>query len=270
MNVESELDRLYALEPGAFVAERDRLARELRDAGLREESEQVKRLRRPTVSAATINQLTRQERREVDLLLDAGHRLREAQQRLLAGEEPGSLDEARRTEREALRNLRRAAARILDEAGRRNETTLNRIVETLQAAAVSTEGRELLARGRLTADIEATGFDLVAPLAEGAAPGRRRTSRKRATPKKPAAPRRESRSAERIKEARAQLREARARSTAAEKSLHAAERETDKARRELAEAERRADKARAAAREARLTLESAERKLREAEGKRRA
>jgi len=270
INVESELDRLYALEPGAFVAERDRLARELRDAGLREESEQVKGLRKPTVSAATINQLTRQERREVDLLLDAGHRLREAQQRLLAGEEPGSLDEPRRTEREALGNLRRAAARILDEAGRKSDATLNRIVETLQAAAVSTEGRELLARGRLTADLEATGFDLLAPLAEGAAPSRRRTSRKQATPKKPAAPRRKSRSAERVKEAREQLREARARSTAAEKALRSAERETNKARRELAQVEQRADKARAAAREARLAVESAERKLREAEGKRRA
>src|SRR5207302_7114663 len=121
----------------------------------------------PSLSAATINQLTRHERRDVDLLLDAGHRLREAQQRLLAGEDPGSLDEARRTEREALRSLRRAAARILHEAGRDSRNTLNRIMGTLEAAAVSSEGRELLALGRLTTDLEAQGFELLAPLAEG-------------------------------------------------------------------------------------------------------
>src|SRR6266487_4212045 len=154
-SLESELDRLYALEPGEFVPERDRLARELRDNGRREESEQVKSLRKPTVSAATINQLSRRERREVDLLLDAGHRLREAQQRLLAGEDPGSLDDARRIEREALGKLRRAAQRILAESGRESSTTLDRIMATLQAAAVSDEGRELLALGRLSGDLEA-------------------------------------------------------------------------------------------------------------------
>src|SRR6266516_6609230 len=135
-DLESELDRLYALDPGEFVAERESLARELRDAGSREEAAQVKSLRKPTVPAAAINQLARRERRDVDLLLDAGHRLREAQQRLLAGEDPGSLDEARRTEREALQSLRRAAARILDEAGRESQSTLNRIMGTLEAAAV--------------------------------------------------------------------------------------------------------------------------------------
>src|SRR5439155_9793396 len=123
--------------------------------------------------AATINQLTRHERREVDLLLDAGHRLREAQQQLLAGEDPGSLDEARRIEREALGKLRRAAQASLTEPGRASSTTLDRIMATLQAAAVSDEGRELLALGRLSGDLEASGFDLLAPMA-ASAPRRKR------------------------------------------------------------------------------------------------
>jgi hypothetical protein len=268
MDLESELDRLYGLEPAAFVSERDRLVRALRDADRREDAEKVKALRKPTLAAATINQLARDERRQVDLLLDAGHRLREAQQRLLAGEDPGSFDEASRTEREALSNLRRAAARILAGAGRGSDATLNQIMGTLRAAAVSDEGREQLARGRVTTDLEAAGFNLLAPLAEGTKPSRR-PSRKRPAPKKAPAPRRES-SAEAVKGARDRLREARTRVTAAEKTLRAAERETDKARRELGEAEQRADKARTAAQEARLAVESAERKLREAEGKRRA
>src|SRR5947199_10325820 len=112
-NLESEIDRLYALDPGEFVAERDRVARELRDAGQREEAAQVKSLRKPTVSAAAINQLARRERRGVDLLLEAGHHLREAQQRPLAGEDPARLDEARRIERGAMGRLRRGAKGIL-------------------------------------------------------------------------------------------------------------------------------------------------------------
>ncbi len=226
-SLESELDRLYALEPGEFVPERDRLARELRDAGRREESEQVKSLRKPTVSAATINQLSRRERREVDLLLDAGHRLREAQQRLLAGEDPGSLHDARRIEREALGKLRRAAQRILAESGRESSTTLDRVMATLQAAAVSDEGRELLALGRLSGDLEAAGFDLLAPLTSGA------PKRKRAAPKKkPAAPPKPRLDRKRLEAARAQLREA-------QQSLRAAEREAERARREVERAEKK-------------------------------
>ena len=207
------------------------MARQLREAGLRAEAEKVKALRKPSLSAATINQLARQERRQVDLLLDAGHRLREAQQRLLAGEDPGSLDEARRTDREALTNLRRAAARILDEAGRSSETTLSRITGTLQAAAISDEGRELLARGRLTGDLEATGFDLLAPLAGGT------RKRKRAAPKKPA-PRKPQAERKRLEQARGRLREAQAAAKAAETKLRAAERDAAKARGDLEQAEK--------------------------------
>jgi len=221
-NLESEIDRLYALDPGEFVAERDRVARELRDAGQREEAEQVKSLRKPTVSAATINQLARRERREVDLLLDAGHRLREAQQKLLAGEDPGSLDEARRIEREALVKLRRASQAILAESGRESSTTLDRIMTTLQAAAVSDEGRELLALGRLTGDLEATGFDLLAPMAKGA------PKRKRPAPRPKPKPKPDRR---RIEQARAKVREA-------ERHLRAAERDAEKARSELERAEK--------------------------------
>ena len=88
-NLEAEIDHLYALDPAAFTAARDGLARELREAGKREEAAQVKQLRKPTLPAWTINQLARQERRAVDLLLDAGHRLLDAQQGLVSGEAVG-------------------------------------------------------------------------------------------------------------------------------------------------------------------------------------
>jgi hypothetical protein len=270
-DLQEELDRLYTLEPASFVAERERLARDLRKAGQREEAGQVKGLRKPTLSAWTINQLARRERREVDLLLDAGHRLREAQQGLLAGEDRKDLDEARHTQREALASLRQAARNILVEAGHRSEATLDRMMGTLQAAAVSSEGRELLARGRLTADLEATGFELLGPLAEGALPKqepvrRRRPVRKRADPQA-SLESRHQKDRKRLEEARVQLREARTSAKAADKKLRAAERDASKARRELALAEERVHKRRVAAVGRQAAAEQAEKQLRDAERK---
>ena len=242
--LDEELDSLYASAPEGFIAERDRLARELREAGRREEAEHVKGLRKPTVSAWTINQLARQERREVDLLLDAGHRLREAQQRLVAGEDPGRIDEARRTERDALARLHAAARRILADAGRGSESTLAKIIATLQTAAVSDEGRELLARGRLTNELEATGFELLAP------PSAPRQARRRAAPRKP--------DRKRVEAARRRVRDAQA-------NLSAAEKDVEKAQSELARAEELLQKKKDAVAEARKAVAEAEKALRSAE-----
>jgi hypothetical protein len=280
-NLEQELDRLYTLEPAGFVAERERLARGLRKSGQREQADQVKRLRKPTLSAWTINQLARQERRDVDLLLDAGHRLREAQRGLLAGEDRKSLDEARRTQRDALASLRQAARDILVDAGHQSDATLDRIMGTLQAAAVSSEGRELLARGRLAGDLETTGFELLVPLAEGVPPKQepakqRPSERKRAAPRKPMARPRGTDSAQerqrqedrkRVEDARRDLREARATSKTAEKDLRDAERDASKARRELAQVEGRVRKAEAAAGKSQTAVEQAKKQLRDAERK---
>jgi hypothetical protein len=223
----------------------------------------VKSLRKPTVSAWAINQLARRERRDVDLLLDAGHRLREAQQGVLAGKDRTTLDEARETEREALSSLRDAAGSILAEGGSGGDPALNRVMQTLQASAVSAEGRELLARGRFTGDLEATGFELLAPLTEGK---RKRAAAPKKTPARPQAPPR-SQQRERLEAARGRLREARASARAAEQQLREAEREVGKARRELTKAETLVEKKEAAAADAQRAVAQAEQELRKAEKK---
>ena len=64
------------------------------------------------------------------------------------------------------------AKAVLKGAGRAaTQGTLDRIAATLRAAAVSDEGRELLESGRLTTDLESSGFDLVAA-SEAAGPQR--------------------------------------------------------------------------------------------------
>jgi hypothetical protein len=264
-SLDDQLDRLYALDPGEFVVERDRLVKELRAADRREEASEVGDLRKPSVSAWAINQLARQDRRDVDLLLDAGHRLRDAQQRLMKGEAPEGLDEARRIQREALQNLSKAARGILAGAGRESDVTLARIASTLQAAAIEEEGRELLARGRLTRDLDAPGFDLLAPMAGGATP-RKRAAKPKSTPAKSTATDRE-REKQQLEEARSNVREARAALREAEKELRAAEQAATRARRELDAAEAQVEKREAAIEAARQAVEEAEGALREAQGK---
>jgi len=127
-----------------------------------------------------------------------------------------------KTKVEVIRPLSKAAQAILAESGRESSTTLDRIMTTLQAAAVSDEGRELLALGRLTGDLEATGFDLLAPMAKGA------PKRKRPAPRPKPKPKPDRR---RIEQARAKVREA-------ERHLRAAERGAEKARSELERAEK--------------------------------
>jgi hypothetical protein len=244
-DLEAELDHLYAVVPGEFVSERDRLARELRTTGDQEEAVRVKALRKPSVSVWTVNQLARRERRQVDLLLDAGHRLREAQS------EPKSMEAARRKQRQAMDALGVAARAILAEQGRPSEATVKRVMETLQAAAVSAEGRELLARGRLTGDLEPAGFELLAPV-------------KPASRKAPTG--RSARSTKRVEEARRRLREARMLAKAAEKNVRAAEQEAATARGALARSEEGLRRAEAEAAKALAAVERAEKQLRQAQG----
>ncbi len=64
---------------------RARLAKAHQKGGPANEAEQVKELRKPSVSVWTVNQLARRHRKDIDLLLDAGHRLAAAQRALLTG-----------------------------------------------------------------------------------------------------------------------------------------------------------------------------------------
>jgi hypothetical protein len=157
VDLEAELDHLYGVELVEFVTERTRLAGALRKEGRRAEAERVKELRKPSLSVWAVNQLARTRRKEVDLLLDAGHRLAVAQRALLDGGDREAFEQASKAEREALTRLSQAARGILADRG--STQTLERVTTTLRAAAVSDAARPELARGRLTSDIDLAGFD---------------------------------------------------------------------------------------------------------------
>jgi hypothetical protein len=250
-NVEQAMDELYGAELDDFVAERARLAKDLRDSGDREGAETVSKLRKPSVAAWALNQLARRNRREVDLLLDAGHRLREAQAGALAGADREAFDQARKAERDALSRLTHEAEKLLGERGSASAATLNQIGESLQAAAISENGRETLARGRFVQPMGAQGFEVVGELAGAAATPPRRPDRRAAA-------------REEQKRAKQALREAKEQLRVAEHDARDAEREAERLTREAEQAQRTAGEARAEADGAARRVAEAEQRLADA------
>jgi hypothetical protein len=218
VDVEQALDELYAAAPEEFVAERSRLAKLLKAEGEGADAARLAKTRKPSLAAWALNRLVRERRRDVDLLLDSGHRLRAAQAGVLQGAERDAFTQARRTEREAVDRLTREAEKLLRERAndRASDGVLAQVAASLRAAAVSEEGRQLLARGQFTQALTGgQGFELLGELAGEAPPPRQRT----AAAKKKAEAKRRAREA--LSEAKATLQQA-------EREARAARREADR------------------------------------------
>lgn len=154
---DAEIDALYALPLDEFTAARNALAKKLG-------SEQVRTLAKPSVPAWAVNQLARRERKQLGALLKAGETL---QKQVLGGKAgAAALREAQQHERHLVQQLVQLAERILRDAGRAaTGATVERISETLIAGAQTAEGREALRAGRLTEELEPSGFEALAGLA---------------------------------------------------------------------------------------------------------
>ena len=161
--LEREIDRLYALPLDEFTARRNELVKRLKKDGQEDAAEEVTALVKPSVPAWTINQLARRQKKEVQALLATGTRLRKAQERALAGGGADALQAAQAEERESVRDLTRRAAAILEEAGRpATRTVLERVRATLGAAVLTDPERAALKAGRLTTEVQVSGFDALA------------------------------------------------------------------------------------------------------------
>lgn len=168
-NLEQELDGLFSLPLEEFTKARNDLVGRLKKAHQDDAAAAVKALKKPSVVAWVANQLAREEPQQVTALLEAGAQLRDAQQRVLGGNARSTeVTDAATVERETLRALLTSARALLGE--RANPSLLDRLGQTLRAAAVSDDARPLLERGRLTEELQAVGFG---PL-EAVKPARRR------------------------------------------------------------------------------------------------
>jgi hypothetical protein len=246
MNLDEAADQLYSASLDDFVSERARLVKELRAAGKPEDAATLAASRKPTVPAWVLNQLARRNRRDVDLLLDAGHRLREAQASALGGQDREAFERAQKTQSDVLRHLRKEAERLLkEERGGATASVLNQVEEALRAAAVSEAGREALAGGRFVEPPRAEGFAVVSELAGGISP--------RALPIRRADAARDAR-----REATVRLKEARARLREDERAALQAQREADRVSLDAERARNEAQTARARADAAAREVEDAE------------
>jgi hypothetical protein len=243
-DLEEELDRLYGLPLDEFTAGRNDLARRLKRANQSEAAERVQALKKPSVPVWTANQLARRHSKEVDALVQAGLRLRQAQEQALsdeAGRE--AVRGATAAEREAARTLTRLAQQLLEEEGRpTTRAVVDRIGGLFRSAAITPAAGEALRAGRLTEEVEAGGFVALAGLELPKSRTRRQAQ---------AAPRVDRRREQRL----GRLRE---RHEELEQKAGEAEREAEQAERAAAKARAAAGKARAAADRALAELEAAQ------------
>jgi hypothetical protein len=164
--LDRELEDLFARPLAEFTQARNELARRLRKAGQEEAAARVQGLKKPSVPVWAVNQLARKYPDDVRELVDAGARLRKAQQAAFRGGGTDAVREATVAERSAARMLTRLAHEVIAGEGRpATRAVTERIGSLLRSAAIDPEAAQLLAAGRLTEEVESTGFGAVAGIA---------------------------------------------------------------------------------------------------------
>ena len=246
--LDSRIDDLYKLPPGAFVAARNALAKTL--AG--DDAARVKRLEKPTAVPWAVNQVYWHARPVFDRLRAAGEKLRRAQVATLGGGARPDLAALGDAHRQAVARAVQEGARLARDAS----VSLNAdaLARTFEALSLAKEPPT--PPGRLTQPLQPAGFEALAgvtPRETAPAPAQPHRAAD-GTIERDAAPtpggwprRRPSRSA--AEEARARGRRRRGRARAAEADLArataaeaTAKEAWDAARRAREEAERRASR----------------------------
>jgi hypothetical protein len=247
---------LYGLPLERFVPERSALAKALRASGQRDEAARVAKLRKPSVAAWAVNQLVRTQGNSVRELFEAGDELQRAHADLLGGGgNPDGLRKAADRERAAVQELTSTARGLLSSEGHElSATMLERVGDTLHAAALEPAARAQVADGCLERELQHVGL--------GAAPSAPTRSTTRAKPPK----REERKRDERVKAARQAAADARRAAEGASRALRSAEDRRDRAAAALADAEAYLSEARRTAEEAASLRERSERALSELSG----
>jgi hypothetical protein len=277
--LQEALDELYRAPLDEFVEKRNGLVRRLRVEGDKDLAEAVRGLAKPSVAAWAVNQLAFTQPDEISALMEAGDRLRRVQEWLLRREaDPHDLRAAVEGERAAVGRLTGAARELLEATGRRaGPAVLERVAETLHAAAGDDEVRDMVVRGRLVEDRAAIGIGGLSALSIGPRPtpsrehsvaAERTRSAEAEAERRAAEIRRELEQAEAASRAATarrnatdrELERARTAAVAAEAALADAEAALDLARGQLADAERNATAARTEAATAESQVEDLRRR----------
>ncbi len=149
MAYDEALQELYQAPLSQFVAERKRLAGDLKSSGDAAGAKRLLERKRPTVSAWVVNPRDGHAR-------DAFAQMRATAEQLRKGHLKASADH-----RDAIAKLRKRAATLLEDAGHAaTEATLRRVTTTL-AALAATGSWEPDLPGTLAADLDPPGFEAV-------------------------------------------------------------------------------------------------------------
>jgi hypothetical protein len=160
-NIDEAVDRLYALPPDQFIASRDAASTAVKAAGEAKLAAEIKRLRKPTVSAWAVNLLSRRAGDTLRALIELGPRLAKAQ-RLGRRDELRSLGEARHGYVTA---LIAAAGAALAEHGQTISSAIALDVEsTLAGALAEPDVAEAVLAGRLDRPVHYAGLGPVPSL----------------------------------------------------------------------------------------------------------
>lgn len=251
-----EPDELYGLPLERFVPERDTLARALRAERRRDDAARVAALRKPSVAAWAVNQLVRTQRPAVAELLAAGDAVRAAQAELIAGRgDPRALRAAGERERAAVDGLVATARGLIDAEGRGlSAVVVERVGETLHAAALDEQARSEVRDGRLARELRHAGLGLGLGLGTGGGGSASEAAAEHDAAKRAAAAERAARERTEREAAERERTERRAEARAAEL---AARRRAERAARALRAAEQRRERAAAALDAADAALEEA-------------
>jgi hypothetical protein len=269
---------LFSLDPNEFVAARDRLARDLRAAGDKEQAAAVKALRRPSVPLWALNRVAQDDAQAAEDLLAAAANARAAQDDVLAGGDGRALRDALVRFRSASAAVARGARQVIEASGRASAPHERDIDSMLGSMGASDELDAPFRAGELIAPTtEAdSGDDLLAALSASVPDGPRpsrpaRPVKTTATPRaaKPAPAPKAPEPSPRLLRARAELDQRRGEADVtaeaareAARALDEAEAALDRARRELDAARRERDQADRAADRAARAVERAEQSVR--------
>lgn len=219
----TETEKLYGLPLSEFTVVRNARAKKLKqdDPAL---AAAVAALPKPSVAAAALNELVREDPSEVRALIQSGKRLRQAQEAAVTGKKGADLNAAVQEHRTALDRVQRDLRRR-----KLSGPILEKATQTLRVTSVDPELQPLLERGILAEDLTASGFGLD----PGLVPVRQPTTRSKPQPDRKAEEKRWREAEQRLRAAEAALEEAEARARTAQRDVERAAAALEKARRAL-------------------------------------
>jgi hypothetical protein len=234
MDISDEARQLLGAAPEDFVAERNRIVKELRQAGRDEDAQALAGLRKPSAVVLAVNRAARDRPQ-------AARGAARAAEEVARTQLSGDADKYRKAGQDlesALALLAEVAVAQLSRKKPATEAMRRRVADLLRSATADSDARAALERGVLQEEGGAAGFSAFAGMAAPAGTRRRPPSRTKE------AERREKARHDRARRLEAELARAEEALEAAERSAAAAEREREKAARAVTAASERLDRLR--------------------------